>query len=265
MHRGFAKLSVNGTYNRLSASSPIVEHRALEILEVSAKSRKSCTVTKDIAKKEDDPLMAGLAKFFDVPSDLTPTAERLHKGVARGSRALLLALWQTRGLTLLLPCHIYLSSGIHITIKALAPITQQSSIMSTSTATAPNTIGAGHTIATIELRLNGQFSTSLGPERTESTTVVYQTIEILSVDKDDVVRVRGTPHYFPNSNNDRVTLPSTKHSEKLSIKAHADVPGLGRLSKPVTDGSSIPDGYKRGDELGGDYESLRSVFVSLDP
>jgi hypothetical protein len=131
----------------------------------------------------------------------------------------------------------------------------------------------------MELRLNKLFSTSLEPS--EATSVVYQTIEILSVDKDDVVRVRGTPHYFPGSNNDRVTLspteqrvkvsfgstavPSTNNSKKLSIKAYADVPGLGRISKPVTDASSIPDSYKPGDKLDGDYESLRSEFVSLVP
>ena len=90
--------------------------------------------------------------------------------------------------------------------------------------------------------------------------------------------IRGTPHYFRDDHN-IITLGPTKQRAEvcfgstavprrddpstLDIRAYADIKGLGRLSKLVTDLSSLPDGYKRGDSLGGDHESLRSEFVRL--
>ena len=152
--------------------------------------------------------------------------------------------------------------------------------MSTSACTNTNSGFVPTTIATQELRLNTRFSTGL---KSEGKSDVFQTIEVLCVaDNDDVARVKGTPYYYRDdhsSNDDIVTLspteqrvkvhfgstavPTRHDPRKFDIKAYADVPGLGRLSKSVTNMSSIADNYRPGDRLGGDYESLTSDFVSL--
>jgi len=147
--------------------------------------------------------------------------------------------------------------------------------MSDSTASNPDAKSVPDAIATLRMRLNTLSSTEL--ENSDGTGVVYQTIEVFPA-ADDVAIIRGTPHYFRDDHNIITLIPTEQRAnvifgssalskrddpETYTIRAFADIPGLGRLSKQVTDTSSIADDYKRGDSLGGDYESLRSSFVSL--
>ena len=147
--------------------------------------------------------------------------------------------------------------------------------MSSSTPTNPDIRAESDPIAAWKMRLDKQ--SSLGLENSDGTSVVYQTIEVFPA-AEDVAMIRGTPHYFCD-NRSIITLSPTEQRAKvrfgstavpqrddpstLDIRAYADIKDLGRLSNPVTDLSSIPDDYKRGDGLGGDYESLTSDFVSL--
>lgn len=137
-------------------------------------------------------------------------------------------------------------------------------MMSSSTPTNPDIRAESDPIATWKMRLDKQ--SSLGLENSDGTGVVYQTIEVFPA-AEDVAMIRGTPHYF-RDNRSIITLSPTEQRAKLrfgstavpqrddpntlDIRAYADIKDLGRLSNPVTDLSSIPDDYKRGDGLGGD-------------
>jgi hypothetical protein len=150
-------------------------------------------------------------------------------------------------------------------------------MMASSTPTNPDTRGDSNPIATWTMRLDKQLSVDL--EKSNGTSVVYQTIEVFPA-AEDVAMIRGTPHYF-SGNHSIITLSPTEQRARvrfgstavprrddpntLDIRTYADIKDLGRLSKLGIDLLSVPDDYKRGDGLGGDYESLTSGFVSLTP
>ena len=148
-------------------------------------------------------------------------------------------------------------------------------MMSSATPTNQDSRGISDPIATLQMRLDKQMSVDL--EKSKGTSVVYQTIEVFPA-ADNVAIIRGTPHYFRDDHSIITLSPTEQRAEvcfgstavprrddpsTLDIRAYADIKGLGCLSKLVTDLSSLPDGYKRGDSLGRDYESLRCEFVSL--